>query len=80
MGKLLIKSLERVINNVSTKSNDVLHGCLSHFNCVVSDGIHRRKMRFLIKLKQSDNSLCRLFVTKIADEITAVEQCHCLHN
>jgi len=64
----------------STKSNDVLNGCLSHFNCVVSDNIHRRKMRFLIKLKQSDNLLCRLFVTKIADEITAVEQCHWLHN
>ena len=44
----------------------------------MSDVIYRRKIRLLTKLGQSDNLLCRLFVTKTADEITTVDQFHCL--
>jgi len=49
----------------------------AHRCSVVSDAIYRRKIRFLIKLKQSDDLLCMLFATNTADEII-VEQSHCL--
>jgi len=54
----------------------VVNDCLSYFNCVVSDATYRKEIKFLTKLKQSDNLLCKLFATKIADEIT-VDQSHC---
>ena len=55
----------------STKANDLVNECLLYFNCVASDAICRRKVRFLNKLEW--HLLCRLFVKKIADEITACE-------
>ena len=48
------------------------------YNGIVSDATYRRKIRFLTELEQSDNLLCKLFVTKIADEVTIVQQSHCL--
>jgi len=54
--KSLMKSLEFVLNVVIrkisvTKSNEVVNDCFSFFNCVVSDAIFNRKLRFLSKLK-----------------------------
>ena len=48
-----------------------------YFNYVVADNIFHRKIKFLNKIKQANNSLCRLFVAKMCDEITAMEQLCC---
>jgi len=45
-----------------------------YFNCAVTDNIFRRKIKFLDKIKQANNSLCRLFVAKMCDEIITTEQ------
>jgi len=53
---------------IVTKSNEVVNDCLSFFNCVVSDAIYNRKLRFLSKLKYSDNMLFSLVMNKICSE------------
>jgi len=60
VNKSIMNPLEFVVNGVirkifSTKSNDVVNDCLLYFNCVVSDTIYRRKIRFLNKFKHSNN-------------------------
>jgi len=52
INKSLLKSLEFVVNGVIRKifcilSNYVINDCLFHFNYVVFDAIHRRKIWFL---------------------------------
>jgi len=74
-----MKSLEFVLNGVIrkifiTKSNEVVNDCLSFFNCVVFDAIFNRKLRFLFKLKYSDNMLFSLVMNKICGELSTVEQ------
>jgi len=74
-----MKSLEFVLNGVVRKilvmkSNEVVNDCLSFFNCAVSDAIHNRKLRFLSKLKYSDNMLFSLVMNKICSELSTVEQ------
>jgi len=63
-----------------TKSNDVVNDCLLFFNCAVSDAIYnKKKLRFLSKLKHSDNMLFSLVLNKTCSELSTVEQyaaCH----
>ena len=63
--KSVINSLEFLLNgiirkNFRTRSNELVKDCLMYFNCVVADNIFRRKVKFLNKIKQANNSLCRL--------------------
>ena len=71
--------VEFVVNGVirkifCTKSNDVVNDCLLNFNCVVSDAIYRKKIRFLNKFKYSNNSLCSLVVPKASAEISLLQK------
>jgi len=80
MPLLLMKSLDFVLNSVirkknfAMKSNEVVSDCLSFFNCMVSDAIYNRKLRFLPKLIYSDNMLFSLAMNKICSELSTVEQ------
>jgi len=47
---------------------------LSFFNCLVSDAIYNRKLKFLSKLKYSDNMLFTLVLNKICSQLCIVEQ------
>jgi len=72
-----MNSLEFVVNGVimkifSTKSNDLVNDCLLYFNCVVSDTIYRKKIRFLNKFKHSNSSLCSLLVPKASAKISSL--------
>ena len=74
INKTQIRSLEFVLNNASRKifltmSYDVASECLLLFNCSVSDSIYNRKVKFLNKLKYSDNIIHRLFARNICDEL-----------
>jgi len=82
VNKSVINSLEFVLNgiirkNFHTRSNELVKDCLMYFNCVAADNIFCRKIKFLNKIKQANNSLCRLFVAKMCDEITTMEQLCC---
>jgi len=57
-----------------TKSNEVVNDRLSFFNCVISDAIYERKLRFLFKMKYSDNMLFSLVMNKTCSCRTV----HCL--
>ena len=61
----------------NTKTNEFVKDCLMYFNCVAADNIFHRKIKFLNKIKQANNSLCRLFVAKMCDDITTMEQLCC---
>jgi len=79
VNKSLMKSLKICLNGVIrkifvTKSNEVVNDCLWFFNCAVSDAIYNRKLRFLSKLKYSDNMLLSLVMNKICSELSTVEQ------
>ena len=79
VNKSIMNSLEFVVNGVirkifCTKSNDVVNDCLLNFNCVVSDAIYRKKIRFLNKFKYSNNSLCSLMVPKANAEIFLLQK------
>jgi len=82
VNKSVMNSLEFVLNgiirkNFRTRSNELVKDCLMYFNCVAADNVFRRKFKFLNKIKQANNSLCRLFVAKMCVEITAMEQLCC---
>ena len=64
-----------VDNSSRTISNELVKDCFMYINCVAADNIFRRKVKFLNKIKQANNSLCRLFVAKMCDEITTMESC-----
>ena len=65
----VMKSLEFFLNTCSVirkkfhQVQSLVNGCLSYFNCAVLNAICRRKIRFLTKIKHSDNLQCRSFVT-----------------
>jgi len=77
-------SVEQIVNEIvricfkwcysKNLCNEVVNDCLSFFNCVVSDAIYNRKLRFLSKLKYSDNMLFSLVMNKICSELSTVEQ------
>jgi len=72
-----MKSLDFVLNGVIkkifvVKSNEVVNDCSSFFYCVGSDAIFNRKLRFLSKLKYSDNLLLLLVTNKIGSELSTV--------
>ena len=46
-----------------TRSVDIVQECMSHFNLYLfSSIVNIRRATFLLKLKSSDNELCRYFV------------------
>ena len=67
INKSQIRSLEFVINSsfrkiFSTKSYNVANECVRFFNnCSVSCALYERKVKFLTKLKPSENIICKLF-------------------
>ena len=46
-----------------------------YFNCVAADNIFRRKIKFLNKIKQANNSLCRAFVAKTVTRLLRWNSC-----
>jgi len=45
---------------------------LIFFNCSVSEAIHSRKVKFLIKLQLSDNTLFKTFAKSISKELVSL--------
>jgi len=79
-GEQIVNEIVRIVLNgvirkiFVTKSIEVVNDCLSFFNCVVSDAIYNRKLRFLSKLKYSDSKLFSLVTNKICSELSIVER------
>ena len=77
INKSQIRSLEFVINSsfrkiFSTKSYDVANECARFFNCSVSCALYKRKVKFLTKLKTSENIICKLFANNTNDELATL--------
>ena len=65
----------------SIKSRDVANECGLFYNCSVSYALYKRKVKFLTKLKTSENIICKLFANNTNDELAtlhsiATEQLH----
>ena len=72
-------SLDFVLNGVFRrifliKSYDVASECVTFFDCSVSDAIYKRKLKFLTKLRHSENTICKLFEKCIVEELDTVQR------
>jgi len=56
------------------KSYDVASECVTFFDCSVSDAIYKRKLKFLTKLRHSENTICKLFEKCIVEELDTVQR------
>jgi len=69
LNKSQIKSLEFTLNSVSRKifvttSYDVANESIVFFKRSVSDAMYKRKIKFLTKLQNPENIICKLFEKK----------------
>jgi len=78
----VIKSLEFVIKNAfrkifATKSCDIANECVFMFNCSVYDMVLKRKSKFLNKLANNENTLCKMFQNNIQVELSELSALYC---
>jgi len=69
--------LDFVLNSVFRKiflikSYAVASEYVTFFDCSVSDAIYKRKLKFLTKLRHSENTISKLFTKYILEELDTV--------
>ena len=72
-----IRSLEYILKNAFRtifllNLCDLAYKCVVLFNCLVSDDIYRRKVKFLTKLLHSGIIVCTLFTDIINSELASL--------
>jgi len=75
LNKSQLNSLQFAVNSVfrkifDTKSYVTASECAEYLNCSVVELVNRRKMKFLIKLMNVQNTLCRIFHNNALSALT----------